>query len=76
MYQKIQQHAETYDKDLRQQQYQLMAPIYDKVQKAAQAVGQEKGFTIIIPLAAAIYMSADVVNINSLVKEKISAPAK
>ena len=76
MYQKIQQHAETYDKDLRQQQYQLMAPIYDKVQKAAQAVGQETGFTIIIPLAAAIYMSADVVNINSLVKEKISAPAK
>lgn len=71
MQQKIQTHAQTYDNDLQQQQYQLMAPIYDKIQKAAQAVGQEKGLTIIIPAAAAVYMSADVVDVNPLVKAKL-----
>ncbi|MGM9844114.1 MAG: OmpH family outer membrane protein [Muribaculaceae bacterium] len=72
---KIQQHADTYQKDLQQQQYQLMAPIYDKIQKAAQAVGQENGFTLIVPQAAAVYMSADVVDVNPFVKAKIAAPA-
>ena len=48
---------------------------YDKIQKAAQAVGQENGFTLIVPQAAAVYMSADVVDVNPLVKAKIAAPA-
>ncbi len=76
MTQKIQQHSETYDKDLRQQQQQLMAPIYDKIQKAAQTVGQEQGLTVVIPNTLVIYMSTDVVDLNPLVKARISAPAK
>ena len=75
LYERMTQTAQTYDNDLKQQQYQLMAPIYDKIQKAAQSVGQENGFTLVIPAAAAIYMSADVIDINPLVKAKITAPA-
>ena len=75
LYERMTQTAQTYDNDLKQQQYQLMAPIYDKIQKAAQSVGQENGFTLVIPVAAAIYMSADVIDINPLVKAKITAPA-
>lgn len=71
MQQRIQQNSQTYDQDLQQQQYQLMAPIIDKVQKAAQAIGQEKGLTIIIPAEAAIYMNADVIDVNPLVKAKL-----
>ncbi len=71
MQQRIQQNTQTYDQDLQQQQYQLMSPIIDKVQKAAQTVGQEQGLTIIIPTEAAIYMSADVVDVNPLVKTKL-----
>ena len=75
LYERMTQTAQTYDNDLKQQQYQLKAPIYDKIQKAAQSVGQENGFTLVIPAAAAIYMSADVIDINPLVKAKITAPA-
>ena len=71
MQQRIQQHAQTYDQDLQQQQQQLMAPIYEKIQKAAQTVGQENGFTIIVPTEATIYMSGDVVDVNPLVKAKL-----
>lgn len=75
MSQKIQQHAETYENDLKQQQYQLMAPIYDKIQKAAQSVAQEQGFTIVVPTSVMIYMSTDVIDINPLVKAKLGMPA-
>lgn len=71
MSQKIQQHAQTYDQDLQQQQEQLMAPIVDKVQKAAQAVGQEKGLTVVLPKGAVLYMSAEVVDLDPLVKAKL-----
>ncbi len=69
--QKIQQTAQLYDQRLQQQEQELMAPIVDKVQKAAQAVGQEKGLTCILPTAALIYMSTDVIDVNPLVKEKL-----
>ncbi|MDE7153528.1 MAG: OmpH family outer membrane protein [Muribaculaceae bacterium] len=72
MSQKIQQTAQTYDQRLQQQEQELMAPIVDKVQKAAQAVGQEKGLTCILPTGAFIYMSADVLDVNPLVKEKLA----
>lgn len=71
MSQKIQQHAQTYDQDLQQQQQQLMAPIVDKVQKAAQAVGQEKALTVVLPKEAVIYMSTEVIDIDPLVKAKL-----
>lgn len=71
MSQKIQQHAQTYDQDLQQQQQQLMAPIVDKVQKAAQAVGQEKGLTVVLPKEAVLYMSTEVIDIDPLVKAKL-----
>lgn len=72
MQQKIQQTAQTYDQSLQQQQQELMAPIVDKVQKAAQAVGQEQGLTCILPSEALIYMSTDVVDVNPLVKAKLA----
>lgn len=72
MQQKIQQTAQTYDQHLQQQQQELMAPIVDKVQKAAQAVGQEQGLTCILPSEALIYMSTDVVDVNPLVKAKLA----
>lgn len=75
LYERYSQTAQTYEQDLKQQQYQLMAPIYDKIQKAAQSVGQENGFTLVIPVGAIIYMSSDVIDINPLVKAKIEAPA-
>lgn len=71
MQQKIQQHAQTYDQDLQQQQYQLMAPIYDKIQQAAQTVAQENGLTVVLPAEAVIFKSADVLDINPLVKTKL-----
>jgi len=71
MSQKIQQHAQTYEQDLQQQQDQLMAPIIDKVQKAAQAVGQEKGLTVVLPKGAVLYMSAEVLDLDPLVKAKL-----
>ena len=72
MQQKIQQTAQTYHQRLQQQQQELMAPIVDKVQKAAQAVGQEQGLTCILPSEALIYMSTDVVDVNPLVKAKLA----
>lgn len=71
MSQRIQQNAQTYDQDLQQQQQQLMAPVFDKVQKAAQAVGQEKGLTVILPKDAVIFMSTEVIDVNPFVKAKL-----
>lgn len=71
MQQKIQLQAQTYDQDLQKQSAQLLAPIQQKILDAAKAIGQENGLTIIIPVEAAVYKSADVVDVNPLVKAKL-----
>ena len=51
----------------------MLAPLLDKIQKAINEVGKEKGYTYIIDVATgtAVYIGADAVDVTSNVKAKL-----
>lgn len=69
--QKAQQFAQTAQQDLQRQQVQLMQPIQEKVMDAIKAVGNENGFTMILPEGMAAFTSAEVQDVTPLVKAKL-----
>lgn len=77
--QEIQERAANVDKfrataqqDLQRQNDQLLAPIQQKLNDAITAVGQEGGFTAIIPSEGVfLYVGNDVVDVTPLVKSKL-----
>lgn len=68
---KAQQFLQTAQQDLQRQQAQLMQPIEEKIMTAIKAVGQENGFTFILPEGVAAYQSTDVQDVTPLVKAKL-----
>lgn len=68
---KAQQFLQTAQQDLQRQQAQLMQPIEEKIMTAIKAVGQENGFTFILPEGVAAFQSADVQDVTPLVKAKL-----
>ncbi len=68
---KAQQFLQTAQQDLQRQQAQLMQPIEEKIMTAIKAVGQENGFTFILPEGVAAYQSTDVQDVTPLVKTKL-----
>lgn len=68
---KAQQFLQTAQQDLQRQQAQLMQPIEEKIMTAIKAVGQENGFTFILPEGVAAYQSTDVQDVTPLVKKKL-----
>lgn len=69
--QKMQQFQNTAMEDLRRQQQQLMAPIQQKVIDAIKAVGQEGGYTFILPSGIPYYQGAGVEDATNAVKAKL-----
>lgn len=69
--QKAEQFAQTAQQELSRKQQQLMAPIQEKLINAIKAVGAEGGFTMILPLGTAAYISDDVTDVTPLVKAKL-----
>lgn len=69
--QKSEQFAQTAQQELARKQQQLMAPVQEKLINAIKAVGAEGGFTMILPLGTAAYISNDVIDVTPLVKTKL-----
>lgn len=72
-YQKVEQFRLQAEQDLAQQSQQLMAPIQAKIVDAIKAVGQEDGYTAVMPKddALFIYMGPDVLDVTNAVKGKL-----
>lgn len=68
---KIQTFEQNAQKDLQQQQENLMSPIIAKVRNAIESVGKEGGFTLIQEKAAVLYFDAPAEDITARVKAKL-----
>ena len=69
--QKVQQFAQTAQQDLQRQQQQLLQPVQTKLLEAIQKVGQDNGFSIILPVEVSVYQGSDVVDVTPLVKAQL-----
>ncbi len=69
--QKTQQFNNTAMDDLRRQHQHLMEPIQQKVIDAIKAVGQEGGYTFILPMGIPYYQGPGVEDATSAVKAKL-----
>lgn len=69
--QKADRFRQTASEDLQRQQQELMAPINQKLIDAIKSVGQEGGFTMVLPAGVAIYQGNDVVDVTPLVRTKL-----
>lgn len=71
--QKVQSFEQSAQNDLQQKQQELMAPIYQKVKNAVEAVGREGGFSLIETLEPQLqlYYAAPVEDITPTVKAKL-----
>lgn len=69
--QKINQFRKTATDDLKRQESELMAPIYEEVKAAIKSVGIDGDFIIIFENAPTVYTRADVVDVTPLVKAKL-----
>ncbi len=60
-------------KEIQELQQKLIAPVQEKLQKAIQSVGEEKGYTFILDLASGsvAYHSPAAIDANPLVKAKL-----
>ena len=66
------------NQDIQEQQKKLMAPIYEKINTAIKAVGDENGYTYILEDSQVIYKNPTANDVTPLVKAKLNlkdAPA-
>lgn len=73
MREKIFNFQQNANQQLQQRNYELLQPIYEKVQKAINNVATQGGFTYILDISkgSVVFVSADSQNINSLVLEDL-----
>lgn len=64
---------QTVRQELQKKQEELMTPLYDKIKKAIEDVGKEKGYTYIIDEAsqAIVYHSASAIDAEPFVRTKL-----
>ncbi len=68
---KMQQFRSTAQQDIDKQQQTLLAPIEQKINEAIKAVGQEGGYTFILPDGMALFQGSTVVDATPAVKTKL-----
>ena len=71
MQQRLQTTSQTAQQDIAQKRQEFVAPIQEKMLKAIQAVGQEKGFTYIFDTAAMVYVDPTATDVMADVKAKL-----
>jgi len=73
--QQIQERYEIYvqnsSKELQDYQQQLLSPLQQKLQKAIQKVGADKGYTYIVEAGVLLYTGANAVNVGDAVKAEL-----
>ena len=69
--QRYETYAQTSGKEISEYQQQLLAPVQQRLQKAIQKVGADKGYTYIIEAGALLYTSPSAANIGDLVKAEL-----
>ncbi len=69
--QRIQTFYQTAQQDIQKKQQEYLMPVHEKMSKAIQQVGQEKGYTYILDTAALLYVSPDASDIMPEVKAKL-----
>ena len=71
MQQRLQTTYQTAQQDIAQKRQEYVAPVQEKMVKAIQAVGQEKGFTYIFDSAAMVYIDPTATDVMADVKAKL-----
>lgn len=74
--QKADRFRQTATEDLQRQQNQLMAPIQQKLTDAIKAVGQEGGYTMILPVELPLYTGATCTDVTDAVRGKLGLKPK
>ncbi len=69
--QRIQTFYQTAQQDIQRKQQEYLAPVHEKMAKAIEQVGQEKGFTYIFDSAAMLYIAPEASDIMADVKSKL-----
>lgn len=71
--QKVEEFRQAAERDLGNQQQQLLAPVQQKLTDAIKAVGQEGGFTMVFPKEEGLllYTGTDVVDLTDTVKARL-----
>lgn len=69
--QKAQQFLNSAQQDLQRMQYQLGAPIQQKILDATKAIGQEGGYVFIFPAGQAVYEGAMVEDVTNIVAKRL-----
>jgi outer membrane protein len=68
---RYQAYAQSSDAEFQQLRQSLLAPIQQKLQQAIKTVGDEQGYTYILEVGAAPYISTKAVDAGPLVKAKL-----
>lgn len=71
MQQRIQTTYQTAQQDVEQKQREWIAPIHEKMAKAIQKVGADKGYTYVFDSAATLYIGADASDLMADVKKEL-----
>lgn len=71
MQERLQATYQTAQQDVDQKQREWIAPIHEKMAKAIQKVGADKGFTYIFDTAATLYVGTDATDVMPDVKKEL-----
>ena len=71
MQQRYELFVQTAQQDIQKKQQELLAPVYEKMQKAVKAVGDANSYTYIFDAAAMTYISPDANDVTPLVKKEL-----
>lgn len=63
--------VQTAQQDIQRKQQELLAPVYERIQKAIKAVGDANGYTYVLDVTAAAYVSPDADDVTPLVKKEL-----
>lgn len=69
--QRIQTFYQTAQQDIQKKQQEFLAPVHEKMAKAIQSVGEEKGYTYIFDSAATLYIAPEANDVMADVKAKL-----
>lgn len=68
---RYEKYAQDSQKELAEYQQELVAPLQQKLQKAIQKIGADKGYTYIIEAGVLLYVAPGAVNVGDLVKAEL-----
>lgn len=71
MEQRLQTFYQTAQQDIQKKKQEYLLPVHEKMSKAIQDVGKEKGFTYVFDSAALLYIAPDAIDLLPDVKAKL-----